>query len=107
LTVFLQSLENFDEELRGLLVSRQLRQRADTKPADVLLTAVWQHLDWGGLTNAEIAQLVPDGNGTRGAADRVRKRVDRPNVRCMMPREPSELGPTVSDDKRRKRHSSG
>jgi hypothetical protein len=109
LTAFLQAVENFDDELRELLASRQLRQPASTKPADLLLTAVWQHLDWGGLTCDEIAKLVPDGNGVRGAADRVRKRVGSRNARCMMPRElhPAFGADRKRPDKRRKRRSSG
>ncbi|MBI3206134.1 MAG: hypothetical protein HYZ29_31650 [Myxococcales bacterium] len=98
LTAFLQSLDNFEDDLRELLLSRHLRQPADRKGADVLLTAVWQHLDWGGLTYAEIARLVPDRNGPNGAAERVRSRVRSKNARCVMPRE---FHPELAADRRR------
>jgi hypothetical protein len=98
LTAFLQSLDNFEDDLRELLLSRDLRQAADRKRADVLLTAVWQHLNWGGLTYAESAKLVPDRNGPKGAAERVRARVRSKNARCVMPRE---FHPELAADRRR------
>lgn len=98
LTALLCSLDNFEEALRESVSSRALRQPADRKRADVLLTAVWQHLDWGGLTYAEIAKLVPDRNGPNGAAERVRARVRSKNARCVMPRE---LHPALAADRRR------
>lgn len=98
LTAVLRSLDGFEEALRESVSSRALRQPADRKRADVLLTAVWQHLDWGGLTYAEIAKLVPDRNGPNGAAERVRARVRSKNARCVMPRE---LHPEIAADRRR------
>lgn len=61
--------------LRDIIDSPQLRQSTLTKRSSLLLTAVYQHLAWGGLTYKEIFALVPDHSGPRGAKDRVRKRV--------------------------------
>jgi hypothetical protein len=87
MNVLLNTLQTLESELRGRVWSFELQQSGDKKPGDLLLTAVYQHLRWGGLKYKEIARLVPDGGGTKGAADRVRARVKSPNARSMMPRE--------------------
>jgi len=55
---------------------------------------------------AMIARLVPDGGGTKGAADRVRARVKSPNARSMMPREMVGLPSRRTAEKRSTRRSS-
>jgi hypothetical protein len=85
-----RSLVNFEDELRGLLWSFQLQQSSHAKGGHLLLSAVRQHLAWGGLEDEEIAELVPDGLGTIG--DSHLKRVDHsvrkePNARCVVPAE--------------------
>jgi hypothetical protein len=41
------------------LESTELGQPSDRKRSTLLLTAVYQHLRWGGFTYREIAKLVP------------------------------------------------
>ncbi|MDX2053050.1 MAG: hypothetical protein SFV15_11695 [Polyangiaceae bacterium] len=81
------TLEELEERLRGYNSSFELQQSRDKRSADLLLTAVYQHLRWGGLTYSEIARLVPDGRGSRGEIARIRDRIKSPNQRSMMPRE--------------------
>src|SRR5262249_17341105 len=108
MTMLFQQLQGFDDELRGLAYSRELQQPGDTKRGDLLLTAVYQHLRWGQLKYAEIAELVPDGNGPKGAAERVRARVKSADQRSVRPRDP-DLGMPNKDkpEKRRRGRSSG
>jgi hypothetical protein len=87
MTGFLLTLERFEGELRASMSSFELQQSGDKRPRDLLLTAVYQHLRWGGLKYEQIAELVPDGLGVRDAAERVRARVNSDNARSMMPRE--------------------
>lgn len=87
MTALRSSLETLERDLRGVLSSFQLQQRRGTKRSALLLTAVYQHLHWGGLTYAEIASLVPDDHGRRSAEERVRSRVKEPNARSTVPRE--------------------
>jgi len=44
-------------------------------------------LNWGGFTYPEIAQLVPDELGPRGAPDRVRKRCKAKEARSIFPND--------------------
>ncbi len=80
------SLEKLEGGLRGAVWTFELQQSGDKRSANLLLTAVCQHLKWGGLTYAEIARLIPEG-GPQGAAERVRKRVKSDNARSLLPRE--------------------
>lgn len=93
--------------LRSNAWGAQHQQPSARKGSDLLLTAVWQHLDWGGLTYDEIFDLVPSAGTVTKAKDVVRKRVARPNARSMLPRE---LHPELCEDpkveKRRRRRSS-
>ena len=73
----------------------------------MLLTAVWQHLDWGGLTYEEIYELVPSFGGVAKAKDVVRKRVATADARSLKPRElHPELPKPPKVDKSRRRRSS-
>jgi hypothetical protein len=82
-----RSLELFEDKLRAMPSSFQLQQSSHQKNCTLLLTAVYQHLKWGGLKYAEIAKLVPDDLGRKGADDRVRHRVKEPNARSFVPAE--------------------
>jgi hypothetical protein len=77
-----------ERDLLGLVWSAELQQPRGRKPTKCLLTAVYQHLRWGGLPWHRIAILVPDGGGTRGAAMRVRKRAAGPDLRLVRPFRP-------------------
>jgi hypothetical protein len=83
----LASAGSMEEGLRGLLWSPELQQPNDNRASDLLLTAVYQHLHWGGLTYREIAEFVPDNDRRRGAADRARSRVRSADARSLRPRE--------------------
>lgn len=83
----LLNVDRFERELRGRVSSFELQQSGDKRSGNLLLTAVYQHLHWGGLSYAEIAKLVPDEVGPRGAEERVRSRVRSENARSLMPRE--------------------
>ncbi len=87
LTGLLLNVDRFERELRGRVWSFELQQSGDKRSANLLLTAVYQHLRWGGISCAEIATLVPDEVGSRGAEERVRSRVRSENARSLMPRE--------------------
>jgi hypothetical protein len=87
MTALLLNLERFERELRGRVSSFELQQSGDKRAANLLLTAVYQHLHWGGLSYAEIATLVPDELGPLGAKERVRSRVRSDNARSLMPVE--------------------
>ncbi len=81
-------LEVFEDKLRSLPGSFQLQQSSYSKRSTLLLTAVYQHLRWGGLKYAKIAELVPDELGKKkGADERVRGRVKGPNARSIVPAE--------------------
>lgn len=82
-----ETLNELEQRLRAHNWSFDLQQSQDKRPADLLLTAVYQHLRWGGLTYAEIARLVPDGRGSIGEIARIRDRIKSPNQRSIMPRE--------------------
>jgi hypothetical protein len=89
ITAFLAALGTFDDDLLKIPWSRQLQQPGDRKGGGLLLTAVWQHLDWGGLTYDEIFELVPSfgtpANVKNTVRDRVRK--GRRKARSHWPRE--------------------
>ncbi len=82
-------LEVFEDKLRGIPQSFQLQQSSHGKHSHLLLTAVRQHLNWGGLSNAEIATLVPDGLGTKDDShlERVRHAIRETNARSIVPAE--------------------
>ena len=100
------SLVRFEKELRGSVWSFQLQQSGDSRSADLLLTAVYQHLRWGGLKYKEIADLVPDGGGSRGRGERVRSRVKSDNACCLLPRERYGESAKRDAEKRAKVYSS-
>lgn len=87
MTGLLLNVDRFERELRGRVSSFELQQSGDKRSANLLLTAVYQHLRWGGISCAEIATLVPDEVGPSGAEERVRSRVRSENARSLMPRE--------------------
>jgi hypothetical protein len=88
LVVLLRALEGFGDALLESPWSNELRQHGRRpRSSHLLLRAVCQHLRWGGFTYGAIATLIPDGNGPRGAAERVRKRVAMPDARSLFPRE--------------------
>jgi len=79
-------------ELPSLLESAELAQPPARKRSTILLTAVYQHLSWGGWNYREIAELVPDQVGGRHDArtrrhpeDRVRHRVKSAEARSLFP----------------------
>jgi hypothetical protein len=112
-----------DDLIRSGYRSPEHRQRGDKKPADLCITAVCQHLAWGGFTNREIAGLIgelspapPDERpmsriddlrkrdrierDRKMAEDRVRKRVDSPDTRSIHaypPRSAPAEGSTSGD----------
>lgn len=93
--------------LRANAWSKQHHQRTTKKRSDLLLTAVWQHLDWGGLTYGEIFELVPSIGTVTKAKDVVRARVKAPNARSIMPRElHRDLFEPARVEKRRRRRPS-
>jgi hypothetical protein len=111
---FVAQLGDWEEALRERVWSRELRQPPGKKLADLLLTAVCQHLHWGGITYGEIAKLVLDDDQT-GADERIRNRVKKsednravhPYVRSE-PRRRNEGGAIPPpDSKRRGRHHKG
>ncbi len=102
----LMNLERFEGELRGRMWSFELQQSSDKRPGDLLLTAVYQHLRWGRLTYKEIATLVPDMVGVRGAEERVRARVKSDNARSLMPIELYEESVQRAAEKRSKQSPS-
>jgi hypothetical protein len=79
-------LRSVEATTRSLVWSRQLQQPAGKTPSELLLTAVYQHLRWGGLKYDEIEALVL-GKRRKGASERVRARVKAPNARSLMPYE--------------------
>ena len=78
-------VEHFEGELRELTFSFELQQSNHEKRSSLLLTAVYQQLKRGGITYSEIAELVPDELGKKGADERVRKRVKSPNACSLVP----------------------
>ena len=86
-TTLLLNLDRFERELRGRIRSFELQQSGDKRPGNLLLTAVYQHLRWGGISYAEIARLVPDESGPQGMEERIRSRVKSENARSLMPAE--------------------
>lgn len=102
----LVTLHKLEMGLRASVWSFELQQSNDKRRGALILGAVYQHLRWGGLTYAEIARLVPDGLGSRGAAERVRWHVREPNARSMMPAELFSSVPRVQVEKGAKRRPS-
>ncbi len=96
-----KSLE--DADLRAFFASHELVQASGKKRTALLLTAVWQHLDWGGIAYEEIFKLVPSDGPVSKPKDIVRKRVARAEARSLRPRElhPKLKPPRV--DKRSRR----
>ncbi|HVY31030.1 MAG TPA: hypothetical protein VHB79_30955 [Polyangiaceae bacterium] len=102
LTAFLSETEGYEDALRDLFWSPELRQVGRNKRSQLLLTATWQHLAWGGFSNPEILALVPPttAGGRALILDRIRKRIDEPNARSVMP---VELHPDLGVRVRRSR----
>ena len=101
---FFELLTEVDTLARALLAvawSPQHRQTSRRKRSDMLLTAVWQHLDWGGLTYTEIYELVPSLAVVEDVKDVVRKRVANANPRSLMPRE---LHPQLREEPKVEKH---
>ena len=82
-------LDSLTLKLRGHFYSFELQQSNHRKRSDLLLTAVWQHLHWGGLNAEEIYALVPDGNGPLEFQGRLDYRLGLKNARSIIPYEPS------------------
>jgi hypothetical protein len=99
-----QELDTYEHDLHALLESPELAQAKGRKPGALLLTAVWQHLDWGGFTYEEIFRLVPSGGASSKIKDIVRKRVKAPNARSLLPIE--MLTDSGGVEKRKRRRSS-
>jgi hypothetical protein len=57
LNALIEAVDVYRDQLRLLLVSRQLQQRTDCRPSQRLLTAVYQHLKWGGFSYGGLADL--------------------------------------------------
>lgn len=87
MTAFLVSLNRLDSDLRSTAWSRELQQPLYGKRNAPLLTAVWQHLDWGGFTYEAIFELVPTFKIPGNVKDAVRKRV-RPTRDKRVPETP-------------------
>jgi hypothetical protein len=102
LMAILSETEGYEEAVRDLFWSRALRQLGGRKRSQLLLTATWQHLAWGGFSNTEILALVPPttSGGRAQKLERIRKRIDEPNARTMMP---NELHPALGVPVRRTR----
>lgn len=102
LMAILAETEGFEDAVRDLFWSRELRQPGGRKRSQLLLTGTWQHLAWGGFSNTEILALVPPTTpgGRASKLERIRKRIDEPNARTMMP---NELHPDLGVPVRRKR----
>lgn len=80
----LKILKVLDDKLPELIESSELKQAPTPNPRALLLTAVAQHLRWGGLKYREIMQLVPDGMSD-DKGERVRQRVHAPDARTFVP----------------------
>jgi hypothetical protein len=105
MTALLKSFEGVDP--RKVFQSSELRQPTTRKRGALLLAAVWQHLDWGGLPYEEIFELVPSFVRTQNAKDVVRDHIARPSnrrARSILPRElhPELKGPNVNKQRRRR-----
>jgi hypothetical protein len=102
LTEILSDTDGYEEAVRTLFWSPELRQVGRNKRSQLLLTATWQHLAWGGFSNSEILALVPPttAGGRVLKLDRIRKRIDEPNARSVMP---VELHPDLGVRVRRSR----
>jgi hypothetical protein len=98
----LSETEGFEGAVRNLFWSPELRQPAGNERSQLLLTATWQHLAWGGLSNPEILALLPPTTfgGRELMLDRIRKRLNEPNARSVMP---VELHPDLGVPLRRSR----
>jgi hypothetical protein len=96
-----KSLE--DADLRAFFASHELVQASGKKRTALLLTAVWQHMDWGGIAYEEIFKLVPSDGPVSKPKDIVRKRITRAEARSLRPRElhPKLKPPRVDKRKRR------
>jgi hypothetical protein len=102
LMAILSDSEGYEDAVRNLFWSPELRQVGRNKRSQLLLTATWQHLAWGGFSNPEILALVPPttAGGRVLKLDRIRKRIDEPNARSVMP---FELHPDLGVRVRRSR----
>lgn len=87
-------LRSFEATTRSLVWSRQLQQPAGKTPSELLLTAIYQHLRWGGLKYDEIEALVL-GKRWKGADERVRARVKAANARSLMPYEAEKFARAI------------
>jgi hypothetical protein len=63
LTAILAETDGYEDAVRNLFWSPELRQVGRSKRSQLLLTATWQHLAWGGFSNPEILTLVPPTTG--------------------------------------------
>ena len=82
----LHTLDDYAHDIRIPIISRELGQPVSLKPSALLLTAVYQHLHWGGFTYRRAGELVRDGVGGNPAG-RVRSRVDSADARSILPRD--------------------
>lgn len=89
LTAMVAETEGYEAAVRNLFWSPELRQPSNRKPSQLLFTATCQHLAWGGFSNAEILALVSltTAGSRKLKLDRIRKRIDEPNARSVMPNE--------------------
>jgi len=88
----LRVLKTLDDKLPGLIETSELSQAPVPNRRALLLTAVAQHLRWGGITHKEIAQLVPDGMREDGG-ERVRQRARATDARTLVPGDVAECDP--------------
>jgi len=87
--------ESLAAVLRTYADSHAAEEATGGRPAQALLVALTQHLDSGGFTYAEIAELLPDGMGGKSeAVERVRKRAKSADRRKLVahPRRGREAG---------------
>lgn len=102
LMAILSETESYEDALRNIFWSPELRRPSRLGRSQLLLTATWQHLAWGGHSDSEILALVPPttAGGRKLKLDRIRKRIDEPNARSVMP---NELHPNLGVPVRRSR----
>jgi hypothetical protein len=100
-------VDRFSQGLKPEAWSPQLQQPSTRKGADLLLRAVWQHLDWGGFTYEEAFELVPTLAKVSNPKDTVRDRVKDADARSLFPREehPDLFEPPRVEKRRRRRSS--
>ncbi len=82
-----KELKEFDGKLREVFWSAELQQPGGKKRGARLLTAVCQHLYWGGVSYKEIHELAHGQSGNNGVADKIRMRVGSPDARSLFPRD--------------------